>query len=71
MKKYLIPAGDSSPAVGVLGGYVGLKAHVFYPTPPAPYYPKPQGSAREAQLQDLDYMGNISELDRSYSPAVL
>ncbi len=48
--------------------YFGVQKALFDPKAPSAKYPRP-GNAREAQLQDLDFMANDLALDRSYSPA--
>jgi hypothetical protein len=44
--------------------------HKFYPAVPRADYPPPR-SAAEAQLQDLDYLRNYLEYNRTYTPVAL
>lgn len=53
--------------LGLVGAYWIVHTYLFDPTPPSANYSEPKDRL-EAQLQDLDYMANFLELDRSFSP---
>lgn len=52
--------------VSVAVAYLVTEKLLFDPDPPTANYPEPK-DIKEAQLQDIDYMGHLLELDRSYS----
>jgi hypothetical protein len=58
--------------LGVVALLVGGIAFILYPQVLKPHpeasYPAPQDAA-EASLQDIDYLGRLIEIDRSFSPA--